>query len=155
MNALMKAGHWGETHFPRWLNYVRIVLGLFLIYKGMVFMFSVSKVQDMPGDTSMLLYYLLLFHIVIFLHFIGEIFIAIGLLTRLADLVQIPIIIGALLLINDPETMVSSGGVAKYITSILVLSLLVVFLFFGSGKMSMDTLRMRKKKNKQARHMAQ
>ncbi len=155
MNVLMKTGHWGDSHFPRWLSYVRVALGLFLVYKGMVFMFSINNVQAMPGGTSTLLYYLLLFHIVIFVHFIGGIFIAIGLFTRLADLVQIPIIVGALLLINDPETAVSSGGATEYITSILVLALLVVFLLFGSGKMSMDRMRMRRRKEEQNRRMAQ
>lgn len=101
-------------------------------------MMGVEKIQTIPGGMDSVLYYVMLFHIVIFVHFVGGIFIAIGLYTRLADIIQIPMIVGALLLVNDPARMVISGGKIDLILSIVVLVLLVVFLVFGSGKMSID-----------------
>ena len=144
MNVFTKMSQWGERHYPKWLSFVRIALGLFLVYKGVQFMMGVEKIQTIPGGMDSVLYYVMLFHIVIFVHFVGGIFIAIGLYTRLADIIQIPMIIGALLLVNDPARMVISGGQLDLILSIVVLALLVVFLVFGSGKMSIDSRRFKK-----------
>jgi len=138
MNIFTNMRRWAEKHYPKWLSVVRVVLGLFLVYKGVQFMMGVEKIQTIPGGMDSVLYYVMLFHIVIFVHFVGGIFIAIGLYTRLADIIQIPLIVGALLLVNDPVRMVISGGKIDLILSIVVLALLVVFLVFGSGKMSID-----------------
>jgi len=138
MNVFKNMGQWAERHYPKWLSFLRIVLGLFLVFKGVQFMMGVEKIQTIPGGMDSVLYYVMLFHIVIFVHFVGGIFIAIGLYTRLADIIQIPLIVGALLLVNDPVRMVISGGKIDLILSIVVLALLVVFLVFGSGKMSID-----------------
>lgn len=141
MNILTSIGQWGEKHYPKWLSFIRIALGLFLVYKGVQFMMGVEKIQSIPGGIDSVLYYVMLFHIVIFVHFVGGIFIAIGLYTRLADIIQIPLIIGALLLVSSPARMIVSGGRIDLILSILVLVLLVVFLIFGSGKFSIDSKR--------------
>lgn len=106
-------------------------------------MMGVEKIQTIPGGIDSVLYYVMLFHIVIFVHFVGGIFIAIGLYTRLADIIQIPMIVGALLLVSDPARMVISGGKLDLILSIVVLALLVVFLVFGSGKISIDSRRLK------------
>jgi len=141
MNVFTRMGQWGERHYPKWLSFIRIALGLFLVYKGVQFMMGVEKIQSIPGGIDSVLYYVMLFHIVIFVHFVGGIFIAIGLYTRLADIIQIPLIIGALLLVSSPARMIISGGRIDLILSIVVLALLVVFLIFGSGKFSIDSKR--------------
>jgi uncharacterized membrane protein YphA (DoxX/SURF4 family) len=143
MNVFAKMGQWAEMHYPKWLSFVRIILGLFLVFKGVQFMMGVEKIQTIPGGIDSVLYYVMLFHIVIFVHFVGGIFIAIGLYTRLADIIQIPMIVGALLLVSDPARMVISGGKLDLILSIVVLALLVVFLVFGSGKISIDSRRLK------------
>ena len=143
MNIFAKMGQWGEHHNPRWLSYVRIALGLFLVFKGVQFMMGIEKIQSIPGGIDSVLYYIMLFHIVIFVHFVGGIFIAIGLYTRLADIIQIPMIIGALLLVTNPARMVLTGGHMDLVLSVIILALLLVFLVFGSGKLSIDQKRFR------------
>lgn len=143
MNIFTKMSQWGEHHNPRWLSFVRIALGLFLVFKGVQFMMGVEKIQSIPGGIDSVLYYVMLFHIVIFVHFVGGIFIAIGLYTRLADIIQIPMIIGALLLVTDPARMVLTGGHMDLVLSVIILALLLVFLVFGSGKFSIDQRRFR------------
>ena len=106
-------------------------------------MMGVEKIQSIPGGIDSVLYYVMLFHIVIFVHFVGGIFIAIGLYTRLADLIQIPMIVGAMLLVSSPARIVISGGSVDLVLSIVVLALLVVFLVFGSGRFSIDSRRFR------------
>jgi putative oxidoreductase len=69
-------------------------------------------------------------------HLIGGLLIAIGLITRVAILFQLPILLGAVLLMNSHSGMFDAyaqGGV-----TILTLVLLFVFLVIGSGPFSMD-----------------
>jgi uncharacterized membrane protein YphA (DoxX/SURF4 family) len=78
----------------------------------------------------------LLAHYIVFAHLVGGALIAAGLLTRLACLVQIPVLIGAVFFINS-----SAGILAPYDVlwlSVIVLLLLVFFLIAGSGPLSVD-----------------
>ncbi len=146
MNRFASMIKWADTHNPRWLSVFRIILGVFLIYKGVQFMMGIEKLQTLPGGLDSLLYYTMLFHIVVFVHFVGGIFITLGLYTRWADVIQIPIILGALFLINDQVRVLISAGNVDVILSIIALVLLIVFLVFGSGKFSIDA----RKPNRQA-----
>src|SRR5689334_8763667 len=75
-------------------------------------------------------------HYVVFAHIIGGILIAFGLLTRFACIIQIPILLGALFVVN------AQGGIFTPFTeiwmAILVLLLLGFFLIEGSGPISVD-----------------
>ena len=61
---------------------------------------------------------------------------ALGLLARLAALVQIPVLLGAVFLIHIEEGLLAPGQSLEL--AALVLFLLVVFFLFGSGAYSMD-----------------
>ena len=77
-------------------------------------------------------------HYVTMAHLAGGILIVIGLITRLAVLVQIPVLIGAIL-INFIGVMNSTNLIA----SIIVFCACIFFLIYGSGKHSVDyTLKM-------------
>ena len=76
---------------------------------------------------------MLFLHLVIPAHFVGGIMIAFGLLTRWVMLVQIPILIGAVI-INFTGEMNSTNLLLASIT----LAVCVFFLFYGSGKRSAD-----------------
>ncbi|HMH34800.1 MAG TPA: DoxX family membrane protein, partial [Puia sp.] len=69
-----------------------------------------------------------------FSHLLGGFLLILGLLTRFACLLQIPILLGAIIFIN------SSGDVLKPFSelalSILVLLLLIYFLIVGNGPWS-------------------
>ena len=144
---MSKMSDWGDRHYPRWLTIIRIALGLFLVYKSIQFMVGVEKIQSIPGGIDSVLYYVMLFHLVIFIHFVGGVFISIGLFTRLSAIIQIPMIIGALVLVTEEAQAVLPGGQFDQIISIPLIVLLAVFLVFGSGSYSIDSKRIQQAKS--------
>ena len=72
-------------------------------------------------------------HYVAFAHLIGGILIAVGLLTRWAIIVQLPIILGAIAI-----NFIGVMQPGRLLEASIVLILSLFFLFYGSGKHSMD-----------------
>ena len=64
---------------------------------------------------------------------VGGVLLTVGLFTRLAALVQIPLMFGAVLFVNLKDT-----ATADLPFSFLILVLVVVFSFIGGGYFSMD-----------------
>jgi putative oxidoreductase len=136
MNKLQRIEHWGDTHHPRYLDILRIALGVFLCFKGVEFannsnLLSELMSQQVPFSTLLLL---LLGHYIIFAHIIGGFLLAVGLLTRFACLIQIPILLGAIIFVNGDMT----NHFSQTILSVFILLLLVYFLIIGSGPWSLD-----------------
>jgi uncharacterized membrane protein YphA (DoxX/SURF4 family) len=77
---------------------------------------------------------LVLGHYVVFAHIIGGFLMAIGVLTRFASLIQIPILLGAIIFINTPGDVMKPYS--ELFLSILVLLLLIFFLIVGNGPWS-------------------
>jgi len=67
--------------------------------------------------------------------------IVIGLFTRLAALLQLPILIGAIIFVNTRSGIYA--GQSDLLFSIIVLVLLIFFLIEGGGPYSMDNYRKR------------
>lgn len=138
MELLHRLEYWGERHHPRWMDIVRIALGVFLVYKGIDFLNNMSDlVTLMSIKTSFGSFaYILIGHLIVFAHIMGGVCIALGVLTRFACIMQIPILLGAVFLINMP------GGMAKpyseLLVSVSVLLLLVYFLIAGNGQWSVN-----------------
>ena len=102
MNYVQRLEQWGEAHHPKYMDILRIALGVFLCIKGVEFARNSSIIPEMisrqaPFSNFMLL---ILQHYVIFAHIVGGFMIAVGLLTRVACLAQIPVLIGALIFVN-------------------------------------------------------
>jgi len=138
MNIIQRLEHWGDTHHPKWLDVIRIFLGMFLFLKGLDFINNMDVLGDMMTKSQFLgsIGAGLLAHFVVFAHLVGGLLIAFGLLTRFACIIQIPILLGAVIFIN------SSNGVfkpyAELWLSVLCLFLLIFFLIEGSGPISID-----------------
>ncbi len=141
MNIVQKVEHWGDMHHAKWLDIVRIALGLVILTKGLQFI-SNTEAQiewitrnNTFGFSGMLV--LTLIHIVAFAHLAGGILIALGLVTRFAVVFQIPILIGAVLFVN--LTRGFSLLNSELWISITILLLLIVFWVVGSGPYSVDS----------------
>ena len=135
MNFLQRLGHWGDTHNPKWLGIVRIALGVFLFYKGIDFLLHMSELIGMMKSTSFGSFsYVLAGQYVVFAHILGGILLALGLFTRFACLIQIPILLGAVIFVNSNRDMLRPYS--ALVISILVLLLLCYFLIVGSGPLS-------------------
>lgn len=140
MNLLQRMEHWGDTHHPQWVDIVRVALGTFLCYKGIDFLVHMSMQLDrlagkIPGPSFTLL---VVSHYVVFVHLLGGFLLAIGLATRLACLIQIPILLGAIIFVNSSDGL--WAPYSELALSILVLLLLIYFLIAGNGRWSFDNL---------------
>src|SRR5205814_3222940 len=76
-------------------------------------------------------------HYVIPVHLVGGLLLAIGLLTRLAALAQMPILIGAVFYHWMPQVLVFEQR-QSFEFATLVLFLLVLIFVYGAGRLSVD-----------------
>lgn len=140
MTTLQRIEYWGETHHPKWMDIVRICLGLFLIYKGVQFARNyTSLMSQMPGWMSFGSFSeLLIGHYVVGAHILGGVLLTFGWVTRIACLIQIPVLLGAVffagLLGNVMEPF------SNLLLAIVVLMLLIYFLIAGNGAWSMEAI---------------
>ena len=86
MNYMQRLEIWGDHHHPKWLDMLRIALGVFLCFKGIEFARNMHLVEDMmtrrvPFSGFLLI---ILSHYILFAHIAGGFMLATGLLTRLA-----------------------------------------------------------------------
>ena len=136
MDLLHRLEFWGERHHPRWMDIVRIALGIFLVYKAVDFLNNMGDlVSLMSQNTSFGSFaYLLAGHYVVFAHLLGGILLIFGVLTRFACVIQIPVMIGAIFFVGTNKEMLRPYS--ELLVSIIVLLLLVYFLIAGNGPLS-------------------
>jgi putative oxidoreductase len=138
MNIFTKIELWADSHHPQWLDFVRIILGLFILYKGILFISNTEALLAIMKTADLQFINLGLAHYVAFSHLVGGILIAMGLVTRIAIAFQIPILLGAVFLVNIQEGILSVSNNLEFGISVIVLILLITFLVYGSGKFSVD-----------------
>src|SRR5579872_7296618 len=131
MNVVQRVEHWGDTHHPQWLDIIRILLGVFLCYKGVTFLMNMGQMLDLLTNRMSFGSFstMLMSNYVAFAHLLGGILLILGVLTRFACLIQIPILLGAVFFVNTDLYRPFS----EVLLSILVLLLLIVFLVAGNG----------------------
>jgi putative oxidoreductase len=131
MNVVQRVEHWGDTHHPQWLDIVRILLGAFLCYKGVSFLMNMGQMLDLLTNKMSFGSFttMLMSNYVAFAHILGGLLLIMGVLTRFACLIQIPILLGAVFFLNTALYRPFS----EVMLSILVLLLLIVFLVVGNG----------------------
>ncbi|HYF66841.1 MAG TPA: DoxX family protein [Ohtaekwangia sp.] len=78
-----------------------------------------------------------------FAHILGGPLIALGLFTRFISFIQLPILIGAVFLVNYPKGYLSIAHHMELWVSVLVLISLIVLMIFGAGNFSIDAKRRR------------
>lgn len=135
MKLIKKLNKWANSHAYCPIDILRVALGIFLIYKGIYFFKNSSFLEILLNDIDFGGYSSIMWsvHYVGLFHFVGGIMIVFGLLTRLALIVQLPIFIGAVA-INFFGTM----HLQNFTEASIVLILSLFFLFYGSGKHSVD-----------------
>lgn len=136
MNLLHRVEHWGDTHHPAWTDALRITLGIILILKGISFISDTAYLGRLMGGLHFQLFPVIAVHYVAFAHLVGGLLIALGCLTRLMCILQLPILIAAVFFVNIRQGF--SPMNAELWLSLIVLILLMLFLVIGSGRFSMD-----------------
>lgn len=132
---------WGNSHRPGFLDIFRIALGLYITYKGLYFITNMHELEMTAGSTNHYFAGATLAHYVVFAHTLGGPLIAFGLFTRAVCVIQLPILIGAVILVNYPKGFLSVGNHMELEISVLVLIGLLTFIIFGAGKYSIDEKR--------------
>lgn len=133
---LQRVEHWGDAHHPAWIDALRIMLGIILFLKGISFIGDTDHLYALVGGRQFGLTPVFLVHYVAFAHLVGGLLIAMGCLTRLSVLLQLPILVGAVFFVNITRGF--SALNSELWLSIVVLVLLLMFLVIGSGKFSVD-----------------
>jgi putative oxidoreductase len=138
MNLLNKVEHWGDVHHPKILDLIRMLLGLLMITKGWIILMKFPYMKDLiitsvdrfadPGWANLSLEY------AIYSYLIGGTLIFLGLNTRAAALIELPVNIASLLFVNILEPFMNAD---VWIT-VLVILLLFQFMVIGSGPLSLD-----------------
>lgn len=133
MNTIKKWNKWANSHSYFVIDLMRVLIGVFMLYKGLSFM-SKPEYYDLFGEELKKLGGgVNLIHLVVSLNVIGGIMIIVGLLTRWVILLQIPILIGAAI-VNITGKM----EIQNFILALVILCVFVFFFFFGSEKHSAD-----------------
>lgn len=133
MKAINKINKWANAKTNIAFDVLRVGLGIFFFIKGIQFADQTQMLLDLvqPKDSNGV--GLLIVHYVAMVHFAGGLLIAFGLLTRLSCLLQLPIVIGAVIVnftvAMNPESLIQA---------LLALVLTSFFLVYGSGRHSVD-----------------
>lgn len=133
MKAINKINKWANAKTNIAFDVLRVGLGIFFFIKGIQFADQTQMLLDLvqPKDSNGV--GLLIVHYVAMVHFAGGLLIAFGLLTRLSCLLQLPIVIGAVIvnftIAMNPESLIQA---------LLALVLTSFFVVYGSGRHSVD-----------------
>jgi putative oxidoreductase len=138
MELVHKIERWGDTHHPKALDLMRVALGVFLFLKGLAFLDNTTYLQNLIESQHLVQFapvmLMVLVYYVTFAHLVGGVLITLGTLTRLACIIQIPIVLAAVFLtsifVEPINTMVWP--------SLTALVLLALFMVIGSGPWSLD-----------------
>jgi uncharacterized membrane protein YphA (DoxX/SURF4 family) len=141
MSLVTDVEKWGNSHRPGFLDIFRIALGIFLTYKGLWFITHMDELQLTAQGANAYFAGAVISHYVVFAHILGGPLIVAGLFTRIVSAMQLPILIGAVFMVNYPKGFLSLGNHMELEVSIIVLVGLLIFMIFGAGKYSLDAKR--------------
>ena len=134
MKMMHQLDHWSTTH-PSWLVVGRVALGIGLHLKGIMFLSNSAYLENLLNESILSNTTSWLSLLITWAHLLGGVLITIGLLTRFATLLQIPILIGAV--IFNLSLGINTSG-SELILSVVMLLLVIFFFVEGGGKISMD-----------------
>lgn len=141
MSVITDVEKWGDSHRPAFLDIIRMILGVYITYKGFYFITHMSELEMTTSGINTYFAGAFLAHYVVFAHILGGPLIAVGLFTRIVSLIQLPILIGAVFMVNYPKGYLGIGQHMELWTSLLVLAGLIIMMVFGAGHYSIDAKR--------------
>lgn len=117
------------------LELLRVYLGFALLIKGIYFISHMTEVFQVISFKFGYLDFLLS-HLVVLAHIVGGAFLILGLYTRIACAVNVPILLSAVILSQDSVGKFNTRS--DFELAMLVFVLLLYFIVNGSGKLSLD-----------------
>ncbi len=132
---LRRVGDWASAHRDVALDLFRVYLGIALFVRGALVIDSPRLLGNYMEGVDWF-WPLFVSHYVAVAHLGGGLLLAFGLVTRIAAGLQVPALVGAVLLVHLREGLMSQSQSLEL--SMLVLFMLLVFVVFGSGRLSLD-----------------
>lgn len=136
MSFVAKFKEWTTAHNPKWLALIRVALGAALLLRGVNFLDNTQELQTSIDASVFQSSSEWIAHAVTWIHIVGGFLVIIGLFTRLACLVQMPVLLGAIFFIESKKGFFTTETNLSY--SIIIFLLLLVFVIEGSGQLSLS-----------------
>lgn len=125
-----------DRHHPRWIDVIRMLLGIAIFIRGIYFIHNPEALLQILDNSRISGWTFIVEHHVAFTYLVGGILIAIGLITRIAIIFQLPVFFGS---IYCSLTDTGFFSVFSDLTfSVIMFVLLIFFLIWGPGKFSVD-----------------
>ena len=140
MKLIKSIETWLDNHHDISYAFIRIFLGAALFVRGWILISDPDLMIKLAGTNQWYWWY----SYVTIAHLVGGFLLSIGFLTRFAALLQIPVLFGAVFFIHLQHGLATVEQSLEL--SALVLVLLTIFFFFGSGRVSVDNYIAKKKK---------
>lgn len=118
------------------MDVLRVYLGVALAIKGIYFVMNMHEIEGMVEQIGQ--FENLVAWYVVFAHVVGGFALAMGLATRLAALVNITVLLGAIVFVHSGEGLFSANQGMEF--SLFVLFALCLLVWSGAGKLSFDHL---------------
>jgi uncharacterized membrane protein YphA (DoxX/SURF4 family) len=130
-----------DRHRDRCFDLLRIYLGVGLLVKGILFFSNPQLLASMLEGRNVPAVTVMLAHYVVTAHVVGGVMMALGLLTRLAALIQLPVLVGAVF-VHGQEGLFTRSQNLEF--ALLVLFLVVLVFLHGPGRWSLDRALLRR-----------
>lgn len=136
MGLMHQMNEWSSKHHPKWLVFLRAMLGICLFIKGLSFIQNEALFTGAISQTSFIQKTSWVATIIPWLHLLGGCMIIAGLFTRFWCLIQIPVLIGAIVFVNAKQGIFA--GASEVLFPVIILILLIFFFIEGGGPLSLD-----------------
>ncbi len=133
MTRIRELNKWANANTCIPIDFLRIFLGGFLLLKGVSFIIDKKYLLEILNTVGSFGSEMLLIHYVAMAHMAGGVMIIIGFLTRWSIWVQLPILFGAFMI-----NFIGEFNPSDFVQSMLAFAASLFFIFFGSGKHSVD-----------------
>ena len=135
MSLIKNIQDWTNSHNPKWLALFRVALGAALLLKGVSLLNNLPDFGRLVDENNLSRYKDLIIDSVPWIHIAGGFLIIIGMFTRFASLIQIPVLLATILFISSKQGYFSIQ--TDLSISLGIIFLLLVFILEGSGPLSL------------------
>lgn len=136
MKTCNNIGLWLQENKDICIEALRVYLGVALFLKGLQFLLNQELASEYLNMVNLPFFSYLSVHIVVMVHLAGGFLLTIGLITRIAALIQVPLLFGAMFFVHFQQGLFSREQSLELV--MLTLFLLLVFVGYGGGRFSVD-----------------
>lgn len=133
METIKSLNKWANANTYYAIDVLRIAVGAFLFWKGISFITNTNYYDFYAEPIKKLGGGMIIIHYVVSANIVGGIMLVFGLLTRWVVYSHLPILIGAIII-----NFIGKMDYYNLVSAVIVLSICLFFMFYGSGKHSAD-----------------